>query len=164
MVLLPLGMAVAAGCAGDPVLEGTRDGTAEEKAALPAALLPSQSSPTQAVLPRAGAVDGAYLADVDSCGQCHPDAFQQQQASAHAFASFNNPTYRALVEGLREQKGFSPSVMCAGCHDASLLIDGAMHAAVVADDPRAHNGVSCRLCHGIEDATRAGNGSYSVHA
>jgi len=43
-----------------------------------------------------------------------------------------------------------------------LMVDGLMTAAsdVPAADLRAHSGVTCRLCHGIESTTKDGNGSY----
>lgn len=110
--------------------------------------------------PNLGGLSGAYLADVDSCGACHPDAFAQQQSSVHALASFNNPIYRMAVERLRDTRGMGAGLVCAGCHDAALLTDGAMQQPVSPSDPRAHNGVSCRLCHGITSAGRDGNGSF----
>ncbi len=112
--------------------------------------------------PQLGEHGGVYLSDVDSCGACHPDAFAQQQASAHAFASFNNPVYRMAVEALRSSVGAKASEVCAGCHDAALLADGAMQGEVAATDARAHNGVSCRLCHGIDSATFDGNGLFTL--
>jgi hypothetical protein len=39
--------------------------------------------------------DGNMLSDVDSCATCHPDAAAQWSTSAHSFASFGNPLYRA---------------------------------------------------------------------
>lgn len=114
--------------------------------------------------PALAGLSGAYLSDVESCGACHPDAFAQQQASAHAFASFNNPIYRVAVETLRDEASADASLVCAGCHDAALLADGAMQSEIAADDPRAHNGVSCRLCHGIRSASRDGNGDFVLAA
>ncbi len=118
----------------------------------------------QATVPRLDGPGGNYLSDVESCGGCHPDAFAQQQRSAHAFASFNNPVYRAAVFALREEAGNEASKVCAACHDAALLADGLMDGAIDAYDARAHNGVSCRLCHGIREARRDGNGAYAVAA
>ncbi len=43
-----------------------------------------------------------------------------------------------------------------------LMMDGMMtgSAAIPSADLRAHSGVTCRLCHGIESVTKDGNGSY----
>jgi cytochrome c-type biogenesis protein CcmH/NrfG len=106
--------------------------------------------------------DGAMLSDVDSCATCHPDAAAQWSASAHSFASFGNPIYRANIETVRDALGKPASQHCGGCHDMPLMVDGLMTAAapVPAADLRAHSGVTCRLCHGIERTTKDGNGSY----
>jgi Cytochrome c554 and c-prime len=112
----------------------------------------------------AGTSDGMTLADVDTCGGCHPDVFAQQQVSAHAYSSFNNPIYRVAVDQLREAVGPRASRMCAGCHDIALMADGVMDATVTAKDTRAHAGVTCRVCHGITSARRDGNGSYTLAA
>jgi tetratricopeptide (TPR) repeat protein len=113
--------------------------------------------------PRSGdPSDGAALSDVDGCGTCHRDAAAQWAASAHSFASFGNPIYRVNVELARAELGKPASQHCAGCHDMPLLVDGLMTSAadVPAADLRAHSGVTCRLCHGIEKTTKDGNGSY----
>lgn len=106
--------------------------------------------------------DGDMLSDVDSCATCHPDAAAQWSTSAHSFASFGNPLYRVNVELARHDLGKPASQHCGGCHDMPLMVDGLMTAAsdVPAADLRAHSGVTCRLCHGIESTTKDGNGSY----
>ncbi|HET9621173.1 MAG TPA: multiheme c-type cytochrome, partial [Kofleriaceae bacterium] len=108
------------------------------------------------------ASDGDMLSDVDSCATCHADAAAQWATSAHSFASFGNPIYRADVEQVRDALGKPASRHCAGCHDMPLMTDGLMTAAapVPADDLRAHSGVTCRLCHAIERTTSDGNASY----
>jgi len=106
--------------------------------------------------------DGNMLSDVDSCATCHPDAAAQWSTSAHSFASFGNPIYRANVELARHALGKPASQHCGGCHDMPLMVDGLMTTAadIPAADLRAHSGVTCRLCHGIERTTKDGNGSY----
>ncbi len=110
------------------------------------------------------AIDGDNLSDVDTCATCHPDVADQWSASAHSFASFNNPIYRVNVELARRELGHTQSQHCGGCHDISLQVDGLMAAAapgaIPPDDLRAHSGVTCRVCHGIDAASSDGNGSY----
>ena len=106
--------------------------------------------------------DAARLADVDTCGSCHPDALATWQASAHARASFDNPWYRQAVDAIREDVGAEESRFCAGCHDPVLLVAGAMEAEIQPDDPRAHAGVTCMVCHGTREARPDGNGSYTL--
>jgi tetratricopeptide (TPR) repeat protein len=107
---------------------------------------------------------GTMLADVDSCSSCHPDAAAQWASSAHSFASFGNPIYRKSVLDARAALGNHASQHCGGCHDMPLAVDGLLAskdpAAIAPDDLRAHSGVTCRLCHGIEKVSKDGNGSY----
>jgi len=106
--------------------------------------------------------DGEMLSDVDSCATCHADAAAHWSASPHSFASFGNPIYRTNVELMRHDLGNGTSQHCGGCHDMPLMVDGLMTAAapVPPADLRAHSGVTCRLCHGIQSTTKDGNGSY----
>jgi hypothetical protein len=106
--------------------------------------------------------EGTQLSDVDSCSTCHADAAAQWSASAHSFASFGNPIYRANVELARTEMGKDTSRHCGGCHDMPLMVDGLMTtaAAIPAQDLRAHSGVTCSLCHGVKSVTKDGNGSY----
>jgi tetratricopeptide (TPR) repeat protein len=114
-----------------------------------------------AITGRGGDVsDGNSLSDVDSCSSCHPDAAAQWNASAHSFASFGNPIYRFDVELARSELGKHASNHCGGCHDMPLLTDGLMGGEIPSADLRAHSGVTCRLCHGIQRVTKDGNGSY----
>ncbi len=121
------------------------------------------------------AASGAILADVDGCEACHADVAAMWRTSAHAFASFNNPIYRASVDRLRGEVGPRASRHCGGCHDVAPLADGVMDRPVTwvggvaappieASDRRARAGVNCRTCHGIEEARPDGNGSYTLAA
>ncbi len=106
--------------------------------------------------------EGTQLSDVDSCATCHPDAAAHWSGSAHSFASFGNPIYRTNVELARHELGDKNSRHCGGCHDMPLMVDGMMtnKQPIPADDLRAHSGVTCSLCHGIQSTTKDGNGSY----
>jgi tetratricopeptide (TPR) repeat protein len=131
----------------------------------PVAILPHDDgdfAPSLLSVERAGARGGATLADVETCGDCHGDIEAEWRSSAHAFASFNNPIYRASVDRLRKDRGTKASRFCAGCHDIALLVDGAMDAEIEPKDRRAHAGVACRVCHGIVATSPDGNGSYTL--
>jgi hypothetical protein len=105
---------------------------------------------------------GGAIADVEDCAQCHADVASQWRKSAHAFASFNNPVYRVVVEKLRKDRGEKTSQFCGGCHDVALLIDGAMIGDIEPTDLRAHAGITCKTCHGIADARADGNASWDL--
>jgi len=155
---------LAVGCGSHEAAVQVRDPIALPAARLPRA--PGEFSPSLvAIAPAqvtAELTPGELLADVDSCATCHPDAAAQWSSSAHSFASFGNPSYRANVERLRADLGKTPSRHCGGCHDLPLLVDGLMtsEAPIPADDLRAHSGVSCRLCHGVQTTTHDGNASF----
>lgn len=166
---------VACGGAEAPAVAPARHGvTAEELARASIAIArtalprpPGEHSPSLVAVvgertPASEQTDGELLADADSCGTCHPDAQAQWSTSAHSFASFGNPIYRVNVELMRHDLGPTASRHCGGCHDMPLMVDGLMTngEAVPAADLRAHTGVSCRLCHGVQSTAKDGNGSY----
>lgn len=109
-----------------------------------------------------GKARGKHFADAGECEGCHADAAAAFQTSAHAFASFNNPIYRGSIDRFRADAGNEPSRFCGGCHDISLLVDGAMDAAIEPTDMRAHAGIGCKTCHGIVSTRVDGNGSYEL--
>jgi tetratricopeptide (TPR) repeat protein len=168
IALAPL--AIALGCRGD----GTPSHRAVAVPVAPPAPLvarlpraPTTFAPSLLTIgPSTGreATDGNLLADVDTCGSCHPAVTAQWQSSLHSFASFANPIYRTNIELIRSHLGKSASQHCGGCHDMPLEIDGAMNREVAADDLRAHTGVSCRVCHGASSPTKDGNASFVLAA
>ncbi|MCA9586284.1 MAG: hypothetical protein KC657_13085 [Myxococcales bacterium] len=130
------------------------------------AVLPDGASPFAPALTRVAPEPaqgrGAKVADVEGCAECHADVALQWGRSAHAFASFDNPVYRTVVDGFRHDRGEEKSQFCGGCHDPALLLDGAMRAEIKPADARARAGVSCRVCHGVTHARADGNGSYDL--
>lgn len=112
---------------------------------------------------RVGPRDPAVRVDeVESCAGCHADVAAQWQTSVHAFASFDNPVYRASVMRFRNVAGNEKSRFCGGCHDVSLMVDHTLDGTVAPDDSRAHAGVTCRMCHGISDVRPDGNASFTL--
>jgi hypothetical protein len=109
-----------------------------------------------------GVADVAAMANVQACASCHAEATHQWQSSAHAHASFDNPWYRASVDGLRSDVGYGPSKHCAGCHDPLPLLAGSMDKEVQPTDPLASAGVTCLVCHSIQSATPDGNASFTL--
>lgn len=157
--------AVGAGCASSDA-NGVHDSPPAVPPSLPSLTtkvpsIPIDFAKSQVHITAVGS-GGSGLSDVDACGQCHTDAAAQWRSSAHAFASFNNPVYRAGVMRLRKDVGTQESQFCAGCHDPSLLVDGAMQGEIHPEDPRAHAGITCRTCHGIQSTRPDGNGSYDL--
>lgn len=170
--VLAIAALIAVGCAGtsreriDPPATATKAVTSEPRPV--SALLPTPPdgpmAPSLARIttgsPHAGL--GDTIADVEACANCHADVASQWRKSAHAFASFNNPVYRVAVERLRKDRGEKTSHFCGGCHDVSLLVDGAMLGEILPTDLRAHAGITCQTCHGIEGARADGNASWDL--
>lgn len=122
-------------------------------------LAPSLARVVGGVIPHGA---GETLADVEDCAQCHADVASQWRKSAHAFASFNNPVYRVVVDKLRAERSNTTSQFCGGCHDVALLVDGAMLGNIEPTDLRAHAGITCKTCHGIAGARADGNASWDL--
>lgn len=170
MGAVAIALASALGCsgsgspAGPPVVGGA--GTTVAPAAIEASLprRPGAFAPSLVAIEGGGKVDGTELADVDTCDTCHAEVVAQWRSGIHSFASFGNPIYRFNVELARRELGKPQSQHCGGCHDMPLEVDGAMQDEIVADDLRAHTGVSCRVCHGVRATATDGNGSYVLTA
>ncbi len=131
----------------------------------PTPVLPGEKRPTapsEIAFSEGTRPTGSWLADLDTCEGCHADAAAQWRSSAHAFSSFSNPVYRVSVDRFRAEVGMPQSRHCGGCHDIALMADGAMDHPIEPTDKRAHAGVNCRTCHGIEEVRPDGNGSYTL--
>jgi tetratricopeptide (TPR) repeat protein len=85
------------------------------------------------------------------CGRCHKDIYDQWNASAHHFASFNNQWYRKSIEYMQDVVGTKPSKWCAGCHDHAVFFNGRFDKPIKEqiDTPEAQNGLGCTSCHSI---------------
>ncbi|MHC4931105.1 MAG: multiheme c-type cytochrome [Planctomycetota bacterium] len=101
----------------------------------------------------------------ETCRRCHADTVAQWEASAHRFASFNNPFYRAAIETLRDtEAGAVRSQWCAACHDPALLFPGDMKGAFDPLAPEAQAGLTCLACHAIDSVHGLdGNGNYNLN-
>lgn len=110
----------------------------------------------------APALDVARLAKTDDCAQCHVDVASHWMHSAHAYASFDNPWYRASVDSFRTHGGKTESRFCAGCHDPLLLMSGKIDREVGPEDDLAYAGITCLVCHSVEATRLDGNASFDL--
>ncbi|MEM7080654.1 MAG: multiheme c-type cytochrome [Pseudomonadota bacterium] len=128
------------------------------------------TAPARAVFADRKAFDTSPFLN-EQCGECHTQAHAEWTRSAHRFASFNNPAYRAVVSNLRahllQRDGHVRQArLCAGCHDPLPLFSGEF------DDPQmnmdsatAQAGITCLTCHGISRVEgHLGNGAYTLSA
>ena len=87
----------------------------------------------------------------ETCGRCHRDIYEQWNASAHHFSSFNNQWYRRSIEYMQDVVGTRPSKWCAGCHDHAVFFNGRFDRPIreQIDTPEAQAGLGCTSCHSI---------------
>ncbi len=87
----------------------------------------------------------------ETCGRCHRDIYEQWDASAHHFSSFNNQWYRKSIEYMQDVVGTEPSKWCAGCHDHAVFFNGRFDRPIreQIDTPEAQAGLGCTSCHSI---------------
>ncbi|MFZ1865447.1 MAG: multiheme c-type cytochrome [Polyangiales bacterium] len=102
------------------------------------------------------------LAKTADCADCHADVASHWMHSVHAYASFDNPWYRASVDSFREHRGETESRFCAGCHDPLLLLSGDIDGEVRPENDLAYAGITCLVCHSIESTTADGNASFTL--
>ncbi|MEE2899376.1 MAG: hypothetical protein VX815_13005 [Gemmatimonadota bacterium] len=120
----------------------------------------------------------------ESCETCHPDVVDQWAASAHRFASFNNPFYEATIMDMRrgalesnpwieehaasfpddiDGVGRAKSKWCSGCHDPALMLAGTMGREIDRGSLEAQAGLTCLACHAIDRIhDQTGNGNYNI--
>jgi len=99
----------------------------------------------------------------ETCDRCHPDIVKQWEASAHRYASFNNPFYRAAVEKVRNDVDKKTSQWCAGCHDPAIMLAGNMTNEIAPLIPESQAGLTCLACHAIDRIHGVeGNGGYHI--
>ncbi len=134
---------------------------------------PELPSDLRAILPREpgafgpsmvevnGHLDGNEMAkDVERCKSCHKDVVLQWRSSVHGNASLDDHSYLATFDRFRKAAGTKASLFCVGCHMPGLLIDGAANKPISPEDPRAHAGITCEVCHRISGSRAEGNGSF----
>ena len=121
-------------------------------------------SPGQAALAHDRFLDVEDLTRSETCGQsgCHPDIYEQWNASVHHFSSFNNTYYRESTKLLMENDGHAPARWCASCHDPVVLFSGAFQDGPPdLDSKAARSGITCLSCHAVQGLRDVrGNGRY----
>ncbi|MFH1570758.1 MAG: hypothetical protein ABIL09_22390, partial [Gemmatimonadota bacterium] len=89
-----------------------------------------------------------------TCARCHADIAEQWAASAHRFASFNNPFYEASINGLRERGNEGNAEVDAHIAFFAPGGDGSAGGAVPpeAEDLKGREGfVRSKWCSGCHD-------------
>ncbi len=112
-----------------------------------------------------GIIPANFFMDSAGCGECHRDIYNQWNASAHHFASFNNQFYRKSIEYMQDTIGTKPSKWCAACHDHAVFFNGRFDRPIreQIDTPEAHAGLACTSCHAIVHVDSSmGNAGFTI--
>jgi Flp pilus assembly protein TadD len=95
------------------------------------------------------------------CGHCHQEAHAEWRQSVHA-NSFRAPWYVKNVNMLINGKGIEYARHCEGCHNPIALTSGAMTQHSPVNRSFDADGVTCSVCHSIQQVNTRGTGSYML--
>jgi len=97
------------------------------------------------------------LMDPKTCAKCHARQYQEWSGSMHAYASVD-PLFVALNQ--RGQDEAKVGNFCASCHAPLAVRTGATHDGTnLASLPSQLQGVTCYVCHNINQITNTHNNS-----
>ncbi len=132
----------------------------------PVAVLPSPAPATRSSpgRPSTAPSRGETITETESCAGCHARGCRRVAVEPARLrrASTTPSTASSSTRFRKRRRATTRAASAAGCHDVALLVDGAMSGDVAPGDPRAHGGIACRVCHGIESVRPDGNGSYTL--
>ena len=123
-------------------------------------------APSLARTSSGGAFDAVSLAGSQTCGTsgCHTEIYAEWQPSAHRWASLD-AAFQGIQNIMAQQNGPVSTRYCGGCHDPISLFSGTKNIGV--DDLTAlhgyQEGISCLVCHAIEQTNVKGNADYVIH-
>jgi len=119
----------------------------------------------QPFLPSNATTDTGQFIDAKSfptakyCGHCHQEAHAEWRQTAHANA-FRAPWYIKNTNLLKKEKGIEYTRHCEGCHNPIALTSGALTKDSPVDRKFDEDGVTCSVCHAIQQVNTRGTGSY----
>ena len=93
------------------------------------------------------------------CGHCHQESHAEWRQSAHSNSN-RAPWYLRNVALLNAEKGISYSRHCEGCHDPLAVAAGAITEGAPRARPYDQDGVTCMVCHSIQQGDTRGTGSF----
>ncbi len=119
-------------------------------------------TPSNATTTSGKFIPGSKFIAAARCAECHTDAHDQWQQSAHRNA-FREPFYQKNVKDLISQRGIEFTRHCEGCHNPAALFSGALTKNSKVKRPFDEDGVSCIACHSMQEATGRGVGGYVMN-
>lgn len=105
----------------------------------------------------------------ETCGECHPDKYEEWQGSMHSLA-FQDPVYQGELNLAIKAVGHEVARQCEGCHTPAAMVQGEIKGAGLKGlSPLAMAGVSCDVCHSIKNhnhwqtpSHKPENGSFTL--
>src|ERR1041384_118666 len=120
---------------------------------------PNPFAPSNATSSTGQFIPGDMFISATRCQKCHTDAHAQWLQSAHRNA-FREPFYQKNVKDLISQRGIEYTRHCESCHNPAALFSGALTKDAHVKRPFDDEGVSCIVCHTIQEGTKRGVGGY----
>ncbi len=100
------------------------------------------------------------LLDSATCGECHPNHYDEWSGSMHAYAS-KDPVFRAMNE--RGQKEANLGDFCVKCHAPMAVREHATADGTNLDSvPEALQGVTCYFCHQVNQVHGESNAALDL--
>ncbi len=123
-------------------------------------------APSLAKTSTGNAFDARSMAESRSCGTsgCHEEIVKEWQVSAHRYSALDIG-FRAVQAAMGAQNGPESTRYCAGCHDPVSLFAGTknLFQDSLTNQQGLEDGVSCIICHSVEETDVQGNANYVVH-
>jgi hypothetical protein len=122
-------------------------------------------APSLARTKTAMAFDARSMSGSESCGtaRCHEQIVKEWQVSAHRYSAMD-AAFQSVQKVMAEQNGAESTRYCGGCHDPISLFSGTKN--VFTEDltnlAGYQEGVSCIVCHAIEETDVKGNANYVI--
>ncbi len=93
---------------------------------------------------------GAEFTPPETCGECHPDQYNEWMGSMHALA-FKDPIYQGELNKAVKAVGHTISRQCEGCHSGAAMMSGEIKGPGLKGlSSMALGGVSCDICHSVK--------------
>ena len=108
-------------------------------------------------------IDSKSFPTAKYCGHCHQQAYAEWRQTVHA-NSFRNPWYVKNVNLLTKERGIEYTRHCEGCHNPIALTSGALTKGSPIDRHFDGDGITCSVCHSIQQVNTRGTGSYTMGA
>ncbi|MDG1893954.1 MAG: multiheme c-type cytochrome [Fuerstiella sp.] len=100
----------------------------------------------------------------EACGKCHPQHYREWSTSPHAYAQMS-PVFNAMSNKLIKLTNGTLGDFCIRCHTPVGMATGeAVNMSNLDRAPAAREGVTCVVCHRVNQAWGKGSGRLALVA